>query len=391
MTETNYHLRAVFLPHGTHPIDVWISGGKLSFRPVENAQELAGNFMAPGLVDGHVHLSIDFANSGLPAGSKELVLYNAERHLRAGVLAVRDAGYVQQLDIDGVALPPMPVIQRSGWIVVPQGRFFPGTQIGKVTDPGMLVERVHEVADKGLSWFKVIADFPGADMDLFNAQPNYPIEEIRAALDAAHKRGMRMMAHSTGKFVDELVSIGVDAIEHGMSATERTVGEMARNGVHWTPTIATAEEFLLAAEKNGAPSSRREDWSARLRTCLPLAVAIGVPVLAGSDELPHGWIVNEMGAMMRHGLSAHETIDAASRTGRRMLNLDGFEEDASADLVLWENDPRLNISEIGQPKTVIAAGRVVDLDAPLPDVPGTDKPVRQRMTHRDDSECVFGH
>lgn len=354
------HIQAVELPYGQRARDIWVtSEGRITFARQEDAQTLPGAFVAPGLVDAHVHLSIDFAGLGLPHGTPQLVLDNAALHLGLGVLAVRDAGYVQQLPLEGVVLPTRPVVARSGWISVPRGRFFPGVDIGKLTDPGELVARVHETADAGLRWFKVIADFPGPDMNLFSAPLNYPVEELRAAADAAHERGMKFMAHSTGPFVHEIVDAGADAIEHGTGMTPKVVRLMADRGVNWTPTLATVEAFLRKFEEAGAPAAVRQEWDERMSECLPLAVSMGVPVLVGSDELAHGCSDGEMESMTRHGLSRAQVVAAATIVARRVLGLPGIEEGAPADMVLWDEDPRSDLGALRRPRVVIADGQVV--------------------------------
>lgn len=382
-----YHVKAKMITGGPEPVDIWIADGVFSLVPVEGAVEVEGAFAALGMVDGHVHLTIDFANTGLPAGTEELVLQNAQRHLCSGVTALRDAGYVQQLGIDAVALPPIPLIQRSGWMVVPEGRFFPGTDVGKSTSPDDLIGRVEEVAAQGVPWFKLIADFPGPDMDLFSAPLTYPIENVREAVKKAHALGLRVMAHSTGPDVGQLIAAGVDAIEHGMGVTTADVRAMSERGVHWTPTIATVETFLLQAEKKGAPSEPRLAWGARLQECLRLAMALRVPVLAGSDELPHGSLARELDAMVRHGMTVAEVLNAASIEGRSALGLGLLEQGASADLVVWDEDPRLDLGLLNRPRAVLAAGRLVDLDLPLAPA-GVVPAVRDRLAHSHD-DCLF--
>ncbi|OYU74947.1 MAG: hypothetical protein CFE32_16120 [Alphaproteobacteria bacterium PA3] len=83
MDTSAYHVKATLLPEGGKSVDIWIVDGKYTFSPVAGAIELPGAFMAAGMVDGHAHLSLDFANTGLPPGTAELVLHNAKRHLRS--------------------------------------------------------------------------------------------------------------------------------------------------------------------------------------------------------------------------------------------------------------------------------------------------------------------
>lgn len=394
MPTTAYHVRATLIPDGRGQTDIWIADGRFTFAPVPGAIDLPGRFAAPGMVDGHVHLSLDFACTGLPPASPELVLHNARRHLRTGVTALRDAGYVQQLALDGVTLPLVPVIFRSGWIHVPENRFFPGVDIGKATAPGELLARFREVAGHGVTWFKVIADFPGPDMNLFAAPLTYPIEILRQLVAAAHAAGVRVLAHSTGADVAAIVETGVDSIEHGMSVTPDVVRRMAAIGTQWCPTIATAETFLKAAEARGVSSAPRLAYSARTRSALELAAALGVDVLAGSDELPHGALDREIDALARHGLSVRQALAAATTVGRRALGLRGVEEGAPADLVIWDADPRDDVSCVTRPRTVLGNGVPVDLAETY--VPAAvAQSLRERMGDRsfaalaDDQSCVF--
>lgn len=394
MKPINYHLRATLLPEGRQQTDLWIVNGRFTFSPAPDAVSLPCAFMAPGLVDGHVHLSLDFANTGLKPHSPELVLHNAQRHLRSGVTALRDAGYVQQLNLTDVELPPMPIILRSGWMHVPEGRFFPGVDVGKSTAPDELLARFEEVAAHGLKWFKIIADFPGPEMDLFQAPLTYPLEIVRSVVEAAHKAGVRVLAHSTGSNVSEIVATGVDSIEHGSNITPDVVREMAARGTQWCPTIATVEGFLKAAETKGLPGAVREAYSRRTQDALETAIALGVPVLVGSDELPHGRIDLEIDAMVRHGLSVDEALRSATTVGRKALDLPGIEEGAPADLVLWDADPRSDLTRLSSPSHVLGAGVLVDLTS-TEIGPGVVESLRERMgdtsfeQEAGDETCVF--
>ena len=359
-----FHVRAVLLPDGQDPTELWVDQGRITFSPVPDAQELPGRFAAPGLVDAHIHLSLDFSGTGLPHGCRELVHENLSRLRRAGVLAVRDAGYAQQLDLDDIELPRSPVVLRSGWLTTPEGRFFPtersgGLTVAKHTAAEDLISRVEEVAAAELPWCKIIADFPGADLNLFTAPPNYPIEVLDRAVHRAHELGVKVMTHTTGAFVSDLVAAGVDAIEHGMGVTTDVVQAMAQHDTIWVPTLASVENYLKTVESAGAPTEPREQWSARMTECLSLAVRTGVAVLVGSDELPHGHIVGEMQAMARHGMTAEQVVQAATTLGRARLGLPGLGEGQPADLVLFNQDPRDDLDEIGRPVAVIAAGELV--------------------------------
>lgn len=358
------------LPDGAAAEDLWVEHGQLVAGPLDGAHVLEAGFVCPGLVDAHGHLSMPFQDClghrldeqfalGERSRSPKLIVEHLARQLKAGVTVVRDAGYVRQRDLVDADLPARPEVLRSGWIVVPEGRYFPGSAIGKSTSAEELVERVHESAAAGMPWFKVIADFPGPDMDLFGAPLNYPIETLTEAIEAAHRCGMRVMAHSTGPSVGEIVDAGVDSVEHGCSITPDIAIVMGQRGVGWAPTLATVEGHFQMAEMLGAEADIAVGWRARIQASLRAALDSGVPVLVGSDELPHGALAEEALVMNRFGLTAQEVLTAATTTARRFLGLPSLEVGAPADLVLYDQDPRVDLSSLRRPVAVMAAGRTI--------------------------------
>ena len=51
-----WSVRAVPLPDGDRPADLWIdAAGCVSAAPVPGAEPLPGRYVAPGLVDAHAH------------------------------------------------------------------------------------------------------------------------------------------------------------------------------------------------------------------------------------------------------------------------------------------------------------------------------------------------
>lgn len=364
------HVRAVpIADEGTEPVDFWVTpDGKVSAAEIDGAVTIQGRFVAPGLVDAHVHLTIDWEQRR-PEDEASRVLTHAEEHARSGVLAVRDAGYVPAFGLDGLKFPRGLVIQQSGWMVTPPGRFWPGVEASKDTVAEELIDRVREVAGAGLSWFKFIADFPqmaDGDFNLLQAPPTYPLEVVAEAVAEAHRLGLRVMAHSTSSFVGDLVDVGVDSIEHGMSVTPAVVEAMASRGTVWTPTLACIAEFVEMLGANGADAGQMEAWRRDMAASLPLAEELGVTVLVGTDEQPHGTIVSEMEAMVAHGLSPAYVLRAATTLGRAALGLPGLEEGAPADFVLYDDDPRRNLQAFAHPRAVVSEGVVLDLAAAAP-------------------------
>jgi imidazolonepropionase-like amidohydrolase len=344
-------LRAVPLPDGSEPVEWSIAGGRVHARAApEDAPELPGGWVAPGLVDAHVHLTFEARDRlGLERGSAELMAAHLELQRSAGVLAVRDAG-----SLPGVALPD----GRHGVRVVGCGPFLapPGFFLAHLyegTPAERAVDAARERIRAGWPWVKVIADFPGPDRNPLVPHVGYPLELVREIADAVHAEGGRIAAHVMGRFVREIVRAGLDSIEHGNWADAATVREMAARGTAWCPTLTTVLHHLEPIADRVPPARELLDLQ---REMLPLAAELGVTLLAGTDEEPHGSVAAEVAALIRFGVPAPAAIAAATGGARRFLGLPGLEDGAPADLVLFDRDPRDDPAALARPAAVVTAG-----------------------------------
>lgn len=353
-----WHLRAIRLPDGTKAEDWWVVDGRLCDTPVPGAQELPGGWFLPGgLVDAHIHGSMNFNGYPLADGGDALIAANLAAQRAAGVLAVRDAGLAWGGSY-GSKPADGPRVQSAGSILAAPGRGYPG--ICTWVEADRLVEAALEQVRHGTRWVKIMADFPGPDGNWFAAPPGYPREVIQALVHTVHAAGAHVMAHSTGRAAADLVHAGVDSIEHGMQLNGELLKQMARRGIAWSLTLGTALKHVgpIAARDNPAGEYVRAEL-ARVRDLLPLAASLGVPLLAGTDELPHGALAQEIAILQRYGLTPRQAIAAASTTAREFLRLPGFASDAPADLVLFDTDPRHDLSVLARPSAVVFGGRRV--------------------------------
>jgi imidazolonepropionase-like amidohydrolase len=330
-------------------VDLWVADGRLHTRPVEDAVELPGAFVAPGLVDAHAHLTFEAHDRlGLQRGSAELMAAHIEQHRRAGVLAVRDAGSLPGVDVpDGVI--------GCGPFLAPPDFYLPHLYEG--TAPEDAVAGARERVRAGWPWVKIIGDFPAADTNPLEPRIGYPAPLVRDIADAVHAEGGRLAVHVIGPFVREVVRLGVDSIEHGNSADEETVREMAARGVAWTPTLTTALRHIEPIADRVPPARALLDLQ---RRTLPLAAELGVTLLVGTDEEPHGSAAAEATALVRYGVPERAAITAVTTAARDFLGLSGLTDGAPADLVTFDHDPRTDITALAAPAAILADGQRVD-------------------------------
>jgi imidazolonepropionase-like amidohydrolase len=354
--DERWHIRAVALPDGGEPADWWVAGGKLSADPVDDARELPGAFVAPGLVDAHVHLTFEARDRlGLERGTPELIAAHLDIHRRAGVLAVRDAGSLPGVALEPAAGDGVRVI-GCGPFLAPPDLFL--AHLYDPTPPERAVEAARERVRGGWPWVKIIADHPGPDGNPLAPRLGYSFALMAEIADAVHAEGGRLAVHVMGDIVREVVAAGADSIEHGNWAAPETVREMAARGTAWCPTLGTVLHHVEPVADRFAAARALLD---RQRETLPLAAELGVTLLAGTDEEPHGSVADEVAAMVRYGAPAQSALAAATTGARAYLGLPGLEPGAPADLVTFDRDPRADVAVLAAPAAVLSGGARVAL------------------------------
>ena len=94
----------------------------------------------------------------------------------------------------------------------------------------------------GADWVKILTSNRG---DI----PEFTQEELDAAVDEAHRQGVKIAVHSgTQPSIQMCIDAGFDTIEHGTFLTEAQARQMAEKGIAWTPTI-TAYTYLYEQTK----------------------------------------------------------------------------------------------------------------------------------------------
>lgn len=337
-----WHVRAVPLPDGTEPIDLWIAGGRLHADPVSGARDLPGGWVAPGLVDAHVHLTFQTHHRLDLKPGEDLVAIHLGLQRDAGVLAVRDVASLPGTDLRG-----RPGVVACGPILAPPDFFIPSLYVGTPAGDAVAAARAH-VRD-GWPWLKLIADYP-VDGNPMAPRLGYPLELVAEIVAAAHEEGGRVAAHVMGDIVADVVRTGVDSIEHGTWADEKAVREMAERGTAWTPTLTTVLRHVGGLEDHVPPV---REMLGRQRRTLPLAAQLGVTVMAGTDEEPHGSLAEEVAALARFGLEPAQAIAAATTAPRACLGLPGLEDGAPADLVTFDADPREDLAVLARPAAIV--------------------------------------
>jgi imidazolonepropionase-like amidohydrolase len=242
--------------------NVVIEGGKIT--SVEKGSDVAANAGAtvldlhgytviPGLVGMHNHLfyivrpNLDsrrhFDN---PVLVPQMTFSAPRLYLAAGVTTMRTTGSVEtyadlnlKRDIDAGKLPGPHIDVTGPYLEGSQSYFI---QMPHFTGPDDARQTVEYWAERGVTSFK--------------AYMNITRAELKAAIEAAHKRGLKVTGHLCSVTYKEAAELGIDDLEHGFfvntqldsdkkpdvcseSAGEETLARMEANGPEAKELIAT--------------------------------------------------------------------------------------------------------------------------------------------------------
>ena len=353
-----WHVRGVVLPDD-EVRDLWLVGDRVSLEPVGGATTLADRgFVLPGLVDAHCHVGIRPGGGPIESvtEARDLAIIDRDR----GVLAIRDAGSPYPYpELDDA--PDLPRLARAGRHVAPVRRYL--RDIGVEVEASDLSAAVKEQAAAGNGWVKLVGDW--IDRGTGDLAPAWDVAAMAEAVAVAHAAGARVAAHLFGEeSVAALIRAGVDSVEHGTGMSEEDIAEMAVRGTALVPTmlnVARFEEIAAAAEPKfpGYAEHMR-----RLRDSFPAVVAsaydAGVPIYVGTDAgggIGHGEAAAEM-LMLREraGLSTMDVLRAGSWGARDWLGFPSLVEGGLADLVVYDEDPRLDLRALLAPRLIVLRG-----------------------------------
>ncbi len=307
---------------------------------------------APGLVDAHSHVSFADGDDGpLPLGHEDAER-NRVRYARDGVGVVRDAGGAPDVVLSLPRVPGRPFVVAAGRHLAPPGQYFEAVHLP--VEPSELVSVALSELAAGATWAKLVADFPPAAALAVSAsapaEQTYELAVVQQLVGAVHAAGGRVAAHVTTPVVSALVGLGIDSVEHGTALDEATLDDMAARGTAWTPTLCA----VLSLAPDAAPERRRlvADRRERFGQLLAHAIAIGVPVLTGSDVV--GSIPREVALLVECGVAPAAALGAATVSAMRFLGNDVAA--APASVVTYDADPRDDPEVLAEPAAVVIGG-----------------------------------
>ncbi len=342
----------------------------------DTATDVSGQFVAPGLIDAHVHLMMDGRPDVATAQGESdfdhayIAAANLRKAVEAGVTTVRDLGATGTLALDAgraVAEGRLvgPRVLACGENVVMTGGH--GHWFGREADgPDEARKAAREQLKRGADVVKCMATGGVLTEGAQTGAPELTYEELAALVDAANTKGVPTAAHAHGKEgLLNAVDAGITSIEHGTFMDREAAEVMAAEGTYWVPTAAALNNIVENPDA-GIPESamaKANEAAEAFASSFEHAEAAGVDIAMGTDAgTPFNYfdnIADELGYIVEYGLSPETALEAATVTAAELCGLDAVgkvAENYRADLVILEENPAEDADAWQDPVTVFAAG-----------------------------------
>lgn len=340
--------------------------------------DLGDATLLPGLIDAHVHLvwSASAEPHALVESEPRAVTAlrcadNMNKHLDAGVTAVRDVGSTDGMAIDmaqavELGVLPGPRVVASGRAIAMTGGH--GWFLGQEADgPDAVRAAVRQEIKNGAGCIKFMASGGVYGHSEEPGSPQLTLDEMRAGIEEAHKVGKKVAAHAyAGEAITNALDAGVDSIEHG-SFIDKEIAERMRDlGTYLVPTMSVYASMDEKGPELGAPDyiqRKTKEVLAATQDALQTAMQAGVKIAAGTDcgapGHPHGTLPMELRLMVEAGATPMQAIRFGTSAAAELLGLEEvgtLEADKKADLIAVSGDPLADITNLEEIELVVLEG-----------------------------------
>jgi len=362
-------------------------GSDLTIPAGAQTVDLSNEWVTPGLMDAHVHLTLTEVTGNAPFESfylKESSTYrglrglrNAQDLLRAGFTTVRevgnDANYATE-DVRRAIQAGMfegPTILTAGKIIAPfggqstsippeQGPFWRYEYIDADT-PEEIRKAVRQNIYYGVDVIKLVAD---------NSPYHYSVEEIKAAVDEAHHAGRAVAVHVYGgEAAQNVIDGGVDSVEHGFFLTDQQLQQMKQKGIFLVGTDFPRAQLDVVGTSGGIfpePAVLAPKIIDRLRR----AYRMGVKMAFGTDttiEVPNktraDLMLDYLPVWREAGVPPQDILKCMTTNAAELLRISNqrgaLTPGLAADIIAMPSNPVEDIESLRKVNFVMKDGKVI--------------------------------
>jgi len=372
-----------------------VTTGPVATGPEDQVVDLAGRTLMPGMFTCHFHSTyhelgsqpnVPYGDEYPPSYLALLSAHNLNTALRLGYTGVVGAGGSHHVE------PGVGRAIEDG--LIPGPRFWPSSRelstTGHSNDgvpwhwnmpaPGAVricdgAEAfrlgVREEIKRGAKVIKLFVTGGHGTSSPKHRMEMTP-EELAAAIDAAHQRGVLIRGHLVNKRAIMIaLELGIDIVDHCDEMDDEVIAALVETGAFVVPSLYFPKHFLetFGSGLGFAAEAIAADLEHMYAT-IPKAQAAGVRFVLGDDYgavgFPHGTYGGELRLYCEHaGVSPLDVIGWATANGAELVgrsnDLGTVEAGKLADLLVVDGDPSVDIAVLADraPAAVLKAGRVV--------------------------------
>lgn len=347
-----------------------------------NADEVIdgeGQTCLPGLIDCHVHLTMDGEADPFQRMAQETEadaalrgLNNAKKHIEAGITAVRNLGSKDNVDIavrnainEGIAEGPH--ISASGEPIVMTGGH--GHMMAIEADGEDEVRKASRTQLKAdADVLKLMATGGVMTKGVEPGSPQLSEKEMHAACEEAGHAGRTTAAHAQGvEGIKNAIRAGITSIEHGIFLDDEAIEMMIENGTFLVPTLAAPYHIVEKGLSAGIPEhavQKSKDVMESHQNSFRKAYEAGVKIASGTDAgtpfNKHGDFFTEVRLMVESGMSIKDALRSSTVVASEALNVGqvtgSIEKGKWADLLFVNGNPLENLESLKEVHEVYKKG-----------------------------------
>jgi imidazolonepropionase-like amidohydrolase len=205
------------------------------------------------------------------------------------------------------------------------------------------------------------------------------LEELKAVVDEARRRGMFVATHTYGgDGLKWAIEAGVEDIQHAVAATDQDIQMLLQKNLPVTSTILDLRQDEPGDLKQWAPYSRyrlmQQTWKKMLKAGVRLGFGSGAtPVSNGQGRIfnvacncSHGVQSEMFPIFVSWGASPLYTLRMATMVNAGIVHwqdkVGSIEKGKFADIIATSGDPLQDITEMQHVKFVMKGGAVIKND-----------------------------
>jgi imidazolonepropionase-like amidohydrolase len=362
-------------------------GGNVSIPHGAQVVDLSNEWVMPGLIDAHTHLTLTelpgkapFEASYLKEGSALRGLrglHNAQIILQAGFTTVREVGNeanyacsdlkkaLKEGWFDGPTMQCAGKIigqfgGQSGNIPPEQGEFWKWEYID-ADSQDEIRKGIHENIYYGADVIKLVAD---------NSAFHYSESDIRVAVDEAHAAGRPVAVHVYGgPAADNVIRGGADSVEHGFELTDEQLRLMKEKGTFLVGTDFPTTHLAGLSPSNDVLANA-DVLGKKIIDRLGRAHKIGVKMAFGSDtvtEMPGrtraDMMMDYLAVWRAAGVPPADILKAMTTNGAELLGINKERGAIAAgqfgDIIAMPADPLQDVESLRKVNFVMKNGKIV--------------------------------